>query len=424
MYALAERLYPLPRSLTGQYVRETLGILGEHVPLKRYSVPSGTEAFDWTVPPEWNVESATLRGPEGLICSWEDNPLHLMFYSEPVDDWISREDLLLDHLHMARDAIPYVTSYYNRTWAFCVGEETANALPSGQYRVNIDASFDEHGQLDYADLVIPGEIDQEVMFQTYICHPNLANDNVSGMVVQTALAEWIASEPRRYTYRFIFCPETIGSLVYLADRNRLQWLPQNTVAGFVLNCLGDDRTYSLVHSKRENTTADRIAAASLSMGRGFYMEGPRAARTHGHPWQLRRGSDERQWCMPRIDMPVVRLSRSEHLSFPAYHTSADDLSIISGEAMDDSLSMLKDVVNLLEINRRWVCKTIGEPNLGSRGLYPTTAHGKRPRGLLNVLAWCDGEHDVLDICEKIGANPTHVLDSLTTLIEHGLVEAV
>jgi len=369
------------------------------------------------VPDEWNVEGATLTGPDGVVCSWEDNPLHLVGYSEPINTDVQWAKLVGWHYFTDEDrthAIPYVTSYFKRMWGFCMPDAYTLRPDGGNagYHAEINTTLDPHGHLDYADLVIPGETKEEVLFTTYTCHPNMANDNTSGMVVQTALAEWIASEPRRYTYRFLFAPETIGSLVYLSEH--LNHLKCWTVAGFVLNLLGDERAWSVVESRRAHSLADNVAWTAWRKD-GEYDD--------IHRWQDRRGSDERQFCAPGVDLPVVRLSRSEHRDFPEYHTSADDMSVISAKGLGDSLDMLKDVVRILEANRKWVCKTTGEPNLGSRGLYPTTAHGARPRSLLNVLAYCDGDHDVLDICDRTGMNPNEVMEQLDTLREHGLVGA-
>lgn len=276
-------------------------------------------------------------------------------------------------------------------------------LSTGKYFAEIKASL-APGQLDYADLVIPGKRREEVLFTTYTCHPTMANDNTSGMVVATALAQWIASEPRQYTYRFLFAPETIGSLVYLD-----KYLPHFKgwmKAGFVLHMLGDELDWTLLGSRTGNTYADRVGEAVIP---------------HRRKWLDRRGSDERQFCMPGVDLPVVRLSRSEHRDYPYYHTSADDMTKISAGGLGASFDMLKTVVSILESNRRWTCQVKGEPNLGKRGLYPTTGHGARPRKLLNILAFCDGEHDVLDICDRTGMSPEEVMEGLGTLREHGLV---
>ena len=411
LYDLAEDLYPMPRSLTGYWVRRTLLVLaGELDGLQRYTVPSGSRVYDWTVPPEWSVTEAYLDGPDGRVCSWEDNPLHLVFYSDRTDERMGLDELR-EHLYTAPGAIPYVSNYYDAGWGFCLSEERMSRLPDGEYRAYVNTRHDPHGHLDYADLTVPGTTDDEVLFSTYTCHPNLANDNVSGLVVQTALARWIASEPRRYTYRFVFCPETIGALVYMAHNNRLAHLQEKVVAGFVLNFLGDDRSYSMVASRTGDTYADRVGASVV-----------RSAGGVRYGW-MQRGSDERQYGSPGADLPVVRLSRSEHHRFPEYHTSADDLSVISGEAMADSLEMLKRCVRILEGNGRFECTVVGDAQLGERGLYPTVGHGERDKSYQHVLSYCDGAHDTLDIATQTGMAPEKVIDAVQTLQSHGLVEA-
>lgn len=406
MYDFAADLYPMPRSLTGYYTRQTLIKIACELPgLTRHTAPSGSEVFDWTVPPEWSVEQAALLGPDsvywpgGAVCEWTENPLHLVGYSVPVVGEVGLSELR-EHLYTAPGAIPYVTSYYNPSWGFCLSEEEVAKLPEGHYRVEIDTRLDEHGELDYADLVIPGKSKDEVLFSTYVCHPNLANDNVSGMVVQAALAQWIASDPRRYTYRFVYAPETIGSLVYLS--RHLNHLKGRVVAGFVLTCLGDGRPQHQM-SRTEGTLADRVANHSTARHRSW----------------LDRGSDERQWNAPNVDLPVVSFSKDGN--YPEYHTSADDMTVISPEGLKRGLDTLKRCVRVLEHNRQFRSTCIGEPNLGKRGLYPTTSHGERPRELLDVLSYCDGDHDLIDVCDRTGMAPESVIEAINKLEGHGLL---
>lgn len=406
MYALAERLFFKPRSLTGSAVRETLDTLGRIVPLERHRVTSGTEVYDWTVPPEWNVEEAYLEGPDELVCDWGDNYLHLVGYSE-IGEWSWTRKEAEKHLYSIPSrpaAIPYVTSYYSPWVGFTIPHKQRVALPEGRYSAVVRGTKGP-GQLDYADLVVPGISDREIMFSTYVCHPNLANDNVSGMVVQIALAAWILSAPRRFSYRFVFVPETIGALVYLSTR--LDHLRAKLDAGFVLNCLGDPGPFSRIPTRSEKTYADRV-------GRCWSPNG-------GHTW-MARGSDERQYASPGADLPVVRLCRSETQEYPEYHTSDDNLELISAGALADSFARLQRLVEIVEANSRWRAVHPGDADLGRRGLYPTLGFGTRDKTHQHVLSYCDGEHDVIAIAEKTGLPEQRVIASLHELVRHGLVD--
>ena len=379
------------------------------------------------MPPEWRVDSATLEGPDGPVCSWEDNPLHLMGYSVPTIDTMSGEELAR-HIYAAPDpsVIPYTTSYYESHWGFNLSDSQPAVRPEGRYHVDIRTDLDVHGKLDYADLVIPGRESSEVLFSTYTCHPNLANDNVSGMVVQTALAEWILSEPRKHTYRFVWCPETIGALVYL--QRHLGSLQRNVIAGFVLSCVGDDQNYSMVESRTGRTYADRVGRHVMNTWpRTMHYQdlaGALPLRNHDIYNRMQPGSDERQYASPLANLPVVCLSRSKFGTFPEYHTSADDMSVISAEGLGGSLDMLKDCVRILEANGRFRAKFVGDAQLGRRGLYPTLGHGVRDKRYQHVLSLSDGEHDVIDIAERTGLGTEFVIEALDTLRGHGLVEAL
>ena len=419
LHGWASDLFPLDRSLTGDGVRQTLAYLGALIPaLTVHEVPSGTPAFDWTVPDEWAIREAWLEDACGrriLDHAWSN--LHVVGYSEPVDAMLTREELE-PHLHSLPelpDAIPYVTSYYRRTWGLCLTQRQRDALGDGPFHVRIDSTLGP-GHLTYGEVVLPGTDAGEILLSTYVCHPSMANNELSGPVIATALARWIASLPEhRYTYRVLFLPETIGSITYLS--RHLTHLQQHVRAGWVLTCMGDERTYSYVPSRLGGTLADRISdrvVAELGLDCLRYTF-------------LDRGSDERQYCAPGIDLPIASLMRSKYGQYPEYHTSLDDLTFVTPTGLQGSLDMMAQAIRIAETNRRWRATVLGEPQLGRRGLYPTTStrsSGASVRTMMNVLAYADGDHDVLDLADICGVPTSVIAEICATLAEAGLLAEV
>jgi aminopeptidase-like protein len=421
MMALARRLYPIPRSITGDGVRETLGILRETVPLTVHEVPTGTRVFDWTVPKEWNVTGARLTGPGGeTIVDVADHTLHLLGYSVPVRKTLPLAELR-EHLFTlpeTPDLTPYRTSYYSEAWGFCLPHRVAENLPEGDYRVEIDTSL-EDGSLTYGELAIPGESEREVLFSCHVCHPSLANDNLSGIAVLHALAALLGSLPERslrYTYRFLFIPGTIGSITWLAgNRERAG----KVAHGLVAANLGDDGSFHYKRSRRGDAEIDRAVAQVLAdSGDSFEIED-----------FVPFGYDERQFCSPGFDLAVGSLTRTPWGRYPEYHTSADDLSLISGDSLAESLGRYLQVVELLEGNRTYLNRQpYGEPQLGKRGLYASIGGGgdgrRRQLALLWVLNLSDGRHSLLDVARR-AAYPFHeIRQAADLLLEADLLEEV
>ncbi|OMF97060.1 aminopeptidase [Paenibacillus sp. FSL R7-0337] len=418
MYELMTRLFPICRSITGDGTRETLRILQETLPdLNIHEVPTGTKVFDWEVPKEWNVRDAYILDPDGnKVVDFRQNNLHLVGYSTPIDQVISLEDLQ-QHLYSLEEqpeAIPYITSYYKERWGFCLTHNQRKVLRKGNYHVYIDSKL-EKGHLTYGELIIPGSSEREVFISTYICHPSMANNELSGPVVTASLAAWIASTPRRYTYRIVFIPETIGSITYLS-RN-LDVMKSNVVAGFNVTCVGDDRTYSFMPSRYGNTLADKTALHILRQKHTDFVQYS----------YLQRGSDERQYCSPGVDLPMVSIMRTKYGMYPEYHTSLDNLSLVSPQGLKGSFDVHQDCIKLLEKNYTYRINCLGEPQLGKRGLYPTLStkeSGVIVRDMMNFIAYADGTNDLVDISNLIGTPVQKLYPIVDNLVGNGLLSRV
>lgn len=417
MYGWAQKLYPICRSITGPGVRETLLFIKEIQPeLEIKEVASGTKAFDWVVPEEWQVDKAYITDERGqVIVDCKVHNLHLVGYSIPIDVWMTLDELM-PHLHSLPDrpnAIPYVTSYYARNWGFCLTHTQLASLKQGRYHVVISSEL-KQGVLNYGELILPGTSDQEIFISTYICHPSMGNNELSGPVVATALACWINSLPnRRYSYRFIFIPETIGSIVYLSMHHKA--LKEKVVAGFNLTCVGDDRTFSFLPTCHGDTIADRVAKYTLNSHKINFQEYS----------FLSRGSDERQYCWPGIDLPVVSIMRSKYGTYPEYHTSEDDLSLITPGGLCGALKVHIDCVNTLENNEVYVNSVLCEPNLGKRNLYPTTStlqNKQYSRDLIDFMVYADGKRSLLDIAIIINKPINHILKIVEELKINELIK--
>jgi aminopeptidase-like protein len=417
MHQLVTKLFPLCRSITGDGVRQTFDILREHVPVTTHEVPTGTQALDWVVPREWNIRDAYILDEKGSrIVDFRENNLHVVGYSVPVDATVSLAELQV-HLHSLEElphAVPYVTSYYQEQWGFCLPHDQRIQLAEGPYRVVIDSQLTP-GSLTYGELIIPGECEQEIFLSTYICHPSMANNELSGPVVTAFLAKWIASRPRRYTYRVVFVPETIGSIVYLS--RHLDQMKRHVVAGFNVTCVGDDRTFSYLPSRNGATLADRAALNVL-----------RDAHPSFTKYSYRdRGSDERQYCSPGVDLPVASVMRSKYREYPEYHTSLDDLELVTPAGLQGGFSVLRECLELLERNHVYLATCLGEPQLGRRGLYPSlgTKHSRRAVGdMMDLLAYADGTRDLIALSDAIHVPVRRLYPLVDALVEEGLLAEV
>lgn len=391
-----KRLWPICRSITGPGVRETLAIIGERLPgLVIHEVPTGTKCFDWTIPKEWVIRDAYIEAPDGRrILEFSVNNLHVVNYSIPVDR-VMELDELQQYLHSLPgqpDAIPYVTSYYKEAWGFCLSHRFRESLVAGRYRVHIDSEL-KIGSLTYGEILLPGSSDREVFISTYVCHPSMANNELSGPCVTAQLALWLANRERRYSYRIVFLPETIGAICYLSKH--LQMLKEKVIAGYVVNCVGDERAWSFLPSRHGDSLSDQVARHVLR----------HSAPDHKEYSYLERGSDERQYCSPGVDLPVSSIMRSKYATYPEYHTSLDNLEFVSANGLEQSFYCYQKVVDVIEANCIPEACTPCEPKMSDRGLRPTLGmrgSADSGRAMMNLLAYADGNKTLVEIADIIG----------------------
>lgn len=416
-FSLAEKLFPICRSITGPGVRETLNILQAEIPeITIQSVKTGYQAFDWTVPQEWSINAGYIEDLNGnKIIDFCNNNLHVVNYSTPVDDVVSFDELNkhLFSLEEISNAIPYVASYYKRDWGFCLTHDQKKRLDtSAKYKVFIDSAHYD-GELNYGELIINPGREKEIFFSTYLCHPSMANNELSGPVLAVAIAKHVISlADLNYSYRFLFLPETIGSIVYLSKH--LPEMKQRIYSGFNLTCVGDERTYSFLPSRNGNTISDRVAKYALRNMVTEFTE---------YSW-FDRGSDERQYCAPGVDLPVASVMRSKYGEYPEYHTSLDDLSLISPLGLQGSFEVYKFILNILEKDFFPKSVHLCEPQLGKRGLYHdvTPKYVPDTKMMMDILSMADGKHSVLDIAETLSVGFQNVYETVQLLKTHHIVE--
>ena len=417
IHDFARALWPLPRSITGEGLRATLRAIQARLPaLELIEVASGTGVLDWIVPDEWRIGEAWIEAPDGSrIVDVARNNLHVVGYSTAVDAVLPLAELQ-QHLHSLPDqpdAIPYVTSYYQRRWGFCLSHRQREALVDGDYRVRIDAAHFP-GAITLGELLIPGESEQEILLSSYCCHPSMANNELSGPCLLTWLARWIDALPRRrYSYRIVFVPEMIGSVAYL-DRHRAA-MRARTIAGFNLSCVGDERAWSYLPSRHGDTLADRVARHVL---------GHLAPGYQRYHWRD-RGSDESNYCAPGIDLPVASVMRSKYGSYPEYHTSLDGLdTVVTPRGLGQSFALYCRMLETLEQHCHPVARVLGEPQLGRRGLYPSlSVKGSTApvRTLLDLISMADGRTALVDIADACGVPAWELAAMLECLCDAGVL---
>jgi aminopeptidase-like protein len=416
MYRFVTDLFPICRSITGKGVRETLALIQKHTPLDIHEIPSGTRVFDWIVPKEWNIREAWIKDPAGKkIIDFQNSNLHVLNYSTPVHARLSLKDLK-EHLYSLPehpDWIPYRTSYYNENWGICLPHNQLLGLSEGEYEVFIDSSL-EDGHLTYGEYYLRGETDAEVLLSAHVCHPSLANDNLSGVAVATFLAKELGKLSLKYSYRFLFIPGTIGSITWLSlNESQISRIKH----GLVFTCLGDPGNYTYKKSRRGDAEIDRAVTEVL--------------KNSGEAFEIREfspyGYDERQFCSPGFNLPVGCFTRTPHAQYPEYHTSADNLDLVRPEYLVDSFSKCLAIFQVLENNRVYLNQNPKcEPQLGKRGIYSQIGGQidakAKELALLWVLNLSDGKNSLLDIAERSNLNFFTVSNAAQTLLKTGLLQ--
>ena len=416
MQEFIRTLYPICRSITGAGLRETLKRISEHIPLHIREVSTGTEVFDWTVPKEWNIRDAYIKNLAGeRIVDFRKSNLHVVSYSVPIRTKLPLSELqthlftLPDH----PDWIPYRTSYYQETWGFCLRHQDLLRMKDEQYEVCIDSSLDA-GNLTYGEYHLPGDEESEVLISCHACHPSLCNDNLSGIALATFLARHLSTQPRRYSYRFLFIPGTIGSITWLS---RNEDKTHRIKHGLVAACVGDPGKSTYKKSRQGDAEIDKAVTHVL--------------KHSGQDYEIMDfspyGYDERQYNSPGFNLPVGSLMRTPNSRYPEYHTSADDLDFVSAESLKDSYQKYLSVIQVLENNRTYInLNPKCEPQLGKRGLYRLMG-GDRDTGfdqmsLLWVLNLSDGRHSLLDIAERSGYEFSVIKNAAHALCEKALLK--
>lgn len=418
MIDLAKELYPINRSITGEGVRQTLRLIKKKTPIKNKFFRTGKKVFDWSIPQEWNIKSAYILDLKKKIkyANFEKNNLHVVGYSKPINKIVSNSELR-KHIHTDeknKNAIPFITSYYKRTWGFCMSQNQLKKMNNKKYHVYIDSSF-KNGVMDYGEIVFKGKSKKEIFFSTYICHPSMVNNELSGPVINVALINYVKSiKSKKYSYRFIFIPETIGSIAYI--NKNLKKLKDDMLAGFVINCAGDERDYSFVHTPQKDTFADEIMNSAF--------EGINQKTKYDFK---DRSSDERQYCSPGVELPVCSFSRSKAGSktFKEYHTNFDDFNLVTQKGLEGSFKIFKNIIDALETSAFPKSKYKCEPFLTKKKMYPTLSkkdnRDENLKNLLNILAYSNGKRSIFEISSILNLKLELSVDILRELKKNNLI---
>ena len=408
MISLAKELFPICRSIMGEGIRQSMQIFQDiHKEFKAIFFDTGEKVFDWEIPLEWSIKDAYIKHESGTkYAEFLENNLHVVNYSEAINKTLNKTELLknIHTLDSSPTAIPYVTSYYKRSWGFCLQKEIVDHLPEGNYQVFIDSKLFP-GKLKILEALIPGKTKKEIFFSSYLCHPSMANNELSGPVLLSQIISYIKKSfpNNEYSYRFILIPETIGSIAYLSKN--LKVLKKHMISGFNLSCVGDERAYSHVESRIGDNLADLAVKSALI---GF-------SNVKYYTF-LSRGSDERQYCSPGVDLPVCTFCRSKFSEYPEYHTSLDNFEVVTEKGLQDSFNVFKNIINTFEFGLNPISTVLCEPQLGKRDLYPNISKinkGEHPSKLrMDILAYCDANHTLFDIALKLNVNIEKILTEL------------
>ena len=396
IHNLCKKLWPYNRSLTGNGTLRSLQILGKDLKgFKIHKIKSGTNVFDWTIPDEWNIKDGWIKNKNGKkILNFKKNNLHIMGYSSPIKKKISYQKLKnkIFSIPDQPNAIPYMTSYYEKNWGFCMSHNQKKLKKNDVFDIFINSKFSK-GHLNYGELFIKGKSSQEILLSSYVCHPSLANNELSGPTVLKFLSKWLLKRTNKYSYRIVFVPETIGSIAFISKN--LKKLKKNVIAGYNLTCLGDNRTYSFLPSRNGDTLSDRIAIHILKHTYKKFKK---------YDWKD-RGSDERQYCSPGVDLPIASIMRSKYGEYPEYHTSLDDLKkVVTPKGLEGGYNVLKLAIEAIENNCFFVAKNFCEPQLSKKNLV-RSINGKKGNDkdvkiMLEILTWADGKNSLLEVAEK------------------------
>tara|TARA_Y100001970_G_C14259135_1_gene878172 strand:+ start:7062 stop:8339 length:1278 start_codon:yes stop_codon:yes gene_type:complete len=412
---LAKSLWPIHRTIVGPGFRESLSIIKFYQNLlKVKNIKTGTKVFDWKIPKEWQIKDAWIKYKKKKILDYKKNNLYVVGHSTNINKSINLNQLK-KHLHYIKEipnAIPYVTSYYKKYWGFCIEYKKFKNLKRGNYQIYIDSKLSK-GNLSYGEIVLKGKTKKEILFTTYLCHPSMANNEISGPCVSTFLSNYVKNlKKRHYTYRFLFIPETIGSISYISKN--LKHLKANLLAGFNISCVGDERNYSYISSRSGNTLADKVAKKTLNS---------LSLKFKKYDW-MQRGSDERQFCSPGVDLPFCTLSRSKFGTYKEYHTSLDKIgNVLTKKGLNSSLRLFKEVVNFFETHEYYNSTYKCEPFMTKRNLYSHISKYEKTsnRDLMNVLSVCDGRTDLNEISKKCNIKKFTVVKILKILEKNKLI---